>query len=337
MFTSCSSCQKQFVCGADDPASLCWCAKKPTLAVVKNDRTCLCETCLDNEIERVGVFTCFRLFVAYVGTNFCGFQEQANGRTVEGELKKALRALIGSDFKLDAAGRTDAGVHARGQVLSLTCTTRLLPRQLMLALSTKLALDLSVWRVDRMPHQFDARRQSVGKRYVYRIYQGFVADPFHRAVSYFVPQRLDVAAMQDAAQAFVGEHDFESFRASLCTAAHARRSVWHVSVRKIDAMIEIDIRGNAFCMNMVRIMAGTLVEVGKRKRDKASILHALAMHDRRHAGPTAPAHGLTLEEIYYPDDLSTSLLPSDARFPRYPVTHASWGFSPAEILYGEKP
>jgi tRNA pseudouridine38-40 synthase len=194
----------------------------------------------------------------------------------------------------------------------------------MLALAAKLPRDIAVWRVDQMPHHFDARRHSIGKRYVYRIYQGAVADPFYRTTTHFVRQRLESASMHDAAQLFVGEHDFTSFRSSHCTSHHARRYVWYVAVRSVGPIIEIDIRGNAFCMNMVRIMVGTLIEIGKRKRSRESICNALTSHDRKSAGPTAPAHGLTLEEVYYPDDLSSAHIPTNARFPRYPVTAESW-------------
>ncbi len=276
----------------------------------------------------------FRILVAYLGTNFCGFQVQDRVRTVEGELKQAFLSLFGQEVVFSAGGRTDAGVHARGQVVSVSLNTELSTRQLTLALRSKLPSDMSVWRVDRMPKAFDARRQSIGKRYVYRIYQGLVADPFSRDYCYFVRRPLDVDAMNEAASTFVGEHDFSSFRGSGCTAAHARRYIWHARASRENNIIDIDIRGNAFCMNMVRIMVGTLVEVGKGKLGTADIEKALNLHQRNLAGPTAPALGLTLEQIYYPDDLSDAGIPSSARFPRFPVTSISWQIDNSLIEYG---
>ncbi len=330
----CSQCSGEFACGANDPASRCWCFLLPPLPLIRVDKSCLCPSCFDKEARRQGTRRTLRLLISYLGTAFSGFQEQEHARTVEGELKRALTAITHQSVKLTIAGRTDAGVHGRGQVASLSLVTRLTPKQLMLALAAKLPHDMAVWRIDEVPENFDARRQSVGKRYVYRVFQGLVADPLFRSTTYFVRQDLDVAAMERAAALFVGEHDFSSFRASLCTAPHARRYIWHVGVFKNGPLIEIDIRGNAFCMNMVRIIAGTLVEVGRHKRTFASIQEALNVPDRRQAGPTAPAHGLTLEEIYYPDNLPHAQIPSDAQFPRFPVTPETWPFATSDITIG---
>lgn len=259
---------------------------------------------------------------------------QNNGRTVEDEFKKALLAITGVAPKITVAGRTDAGVHARGQVVSAEFITRMSSRQLTLALQTKLPPDMSVWRIDKMPLGFDARRQSIGKRYVYRISQGLVADPFNRRTSLHVREPLDLSLMQQAAQHFLGEHDFSSFRSSLCTASHARRYVWCVDINQTNSLIEVEIRGNAFCLNMVRIMVGTLIEVGKGKRRPQSIADALLTHDRKLAGITAKACGLTLEEVYYPDDCAHAKIPARANFPRYPVTKEHWRFERADISYG---
>lgn len=277
---------------------------------------------------------CFRLFISYVGSHFSGFQEQSNARTVGKDLRCALNAIAKEDIALKVAGRTDAGVHAKGQVVSFSTTKSLSPRQWLLALATKLPKDLSVWRVDQMPLGFDAQKHSVGKQYVYRIHQGMVPDPFLAETSLHVRTPLCLIAMNSAAAYFIGHHDFSAFRSSLCTADHARRYLWHVSVNKNHQLIEIDIRGNAFCMNMVRIIAGTLIEIGRKKRLPISIIDALAQGDRRCAGVTAKSHGLTLESVYYPDYLATAGIPAGAQFPRYPVTKDSWRFSSDEIVYG---
>lgn len=334
MKTTCFLCQASFECGATDPTNACWCSKKPLIAIAFDGVSCLCEACFDRRVQKVGSLSCFRLHISYVGTDFSGFQAQDNARTVEAELKKAIFAVTGQDVKVNVAGRTDAGVHARGQVVSIQLNTRLLPRQLTLALSANLPKDVSVWRIDQMPLGFDARRQSVGKRYVYRISQGLVADPFLAKNALHVRESLDVDAMATAAKYFEGEHDFSSFRGSLCNAAHAVRFIWQVGVKKLDSLIEIDVRGNAFCLNMVRIMVGTLIEVGKKKRVPEDVMRALLGKDRRLAGVTAKAHGLTLERVYYPDDLASADIPATATFPRFPVSDRSWGYRADEICYG---
>jgi|SRR5579871_373911 len=318
MKAKCALCKKAFDCGANLwPSARCWCESKATITIKDQSKSCLCESCFDNALA-ADRRLCFRLYVSYVGSNFSGFQQQANARTVGGELALALKSLFKNDFTMQVAGRTDAGVHARGQIVSLECESQLSARQLTLALAAKLPKDMSVWRIEEMPLGFNARTQSIGKRYVYRIHQGLTADPFTSAYSLHQKTPLDVVAMDRAAQSFVGEHDFESFRSSFCVSAHARRYLWHVRVNKSEPLIEIDVRGNAFCMHMVRIMVGTLIEVGRKKRDANDIARALAGQDRKLAGPTAKAYGLTLEQVYYQDDLSTAGIPTDARFPRYP-------------------
>lgn len=283
---------------------------------------------------QVKKLSCFRLWLAYDGSNFSGFQEQENARTVQGELKKAFFAITNENINITAAGRTDAGVHAKAQAVSVEFATKLNNKQLTLALASKLPDDVSVWRVDSMPLGFNARHQSTGKQYVYRIYQGLVADPFMKKQTLFIRRELDILAMNAAAKYFIGEHDFSSFRQSSCSAKHAIRYIWHVAVEKKGSLIEIDIRGNAFCLNMVRIIAGTLIEVGQHRRKADSIEKALMVGDRRLAGVTAKAHGLSFEKVYYPDDLKQAAIPIDAKFPRYPVRKQDWGYEPHEIIYG---
>lgn len=279
---------------------------------------------------------CFRLFIAYVGDGFSGFQEQKNARTVEGELKHALAKITKNPFKINTAGRTDAGVHAFGQVVSLEYETKLSIRQLTLALASLLPKDLAVWRIDEMPLGFDARRHSIGKLYVYRIHQGLVADPFWHNRALHIRQKLDVTSMDQAAQFFVGEHDFSSFRGSLCTAIHARRCIWHMKVLERGPLVTVEVRGNAFCLNMVRIMVGTLIEVGRGKRKPESVKAALLGRDRNLAGITAKALGLNLERVFYPDEINDANLPEHVSFPRYPITKESWPFLEHEIVYGAR-
>ncbi len=282
----------------------------------------------------MGELTHLRFFLSYKGTAFSGFQAQDNARTVEGEFVKALSSIVQQKISIQAAGRTDAGVHARGQVISSSLFTRLSLRQLSLALAARLPSDMAVWRIDRMPDVFDARRQSIGKQYIYRISQSLVVDPFIADQVWHVRQPLNFEAMSESASHFVGEHDFESFRSTLCGAPHAVRYLWHLSLKKADDIIEIDVRGNAFCLNMVRIIVGTLVEVGLGRIDPSNIKEIFLAKDRTRAGRTAKAQGLCFNKVYYPDDLNESLIPVGASFPRYPVTMESWPFDMSSIERG---
>ncbi|MEI6805106.1 MAG: tRNA pseudouridine(38-40) synthase TruA [Myxococcaceae bacterium] len=263
----------------------------------------------------------WRLWLSYLGTDFAGFQKQPGLKTVESAVQDAIEQLTGQKPVLTAAGRTDAGVHARGQVISCSFESRFDSRTLPLGLSHVTGPDICVYRADEMPVNFDAKRQSVGKRYIYRINRQGSLHPFNRLFAWDVRQNLNLKAMQEAADYLVGEHDFESFRSVHCVAAHARRYVWMI---RITPELHIDIRGNAFCHNMVRIIVGTLVDVGLGKLKPADIQTILEKRDRTEAGRTAPAHGLSLEEVYYPDSLEHAEIPAGAIFPRYPVTQESW-------------
>ncbi len=276
----------------------------------------------------------FRLWLAYDGSAYHGWQFQPGQPTIEDVLARALEKVVGHEVSLRVAGRTDSGVHAAGQVVSVCLRSRLDQRQLVLALASQLPSDIVLWRADRMPDGFDARTQSVGKQYLYTIAQGLSSNPFTGRYMWHVRKTLNVEAMHEAAQHLVGELDFESFRSANCSAAHARRYIWQINVTKQERRIEIDIRGNAFCHNMVRIMVGTLVEVGKGKLAPQDVASILAAKDRRLAGQTAKAHGLSLAQVYYPDDLSSAHIPIDAQFPRFPVTESAWPFKQHDIIYG---
>lgn len=266
----------------------------------------------------------WRLVIAYHGRRFVGFQAQEGGRSVQGELERALSALAGEPVRVRGAGRTDAGVHARGQVVSTRFASRVPTGKMVLAAASQLDDDLSVVRADEMFDAFDARRHSIAKRYIYRVHTQAWRDPFGGSTSWHVRQRLDVDAMREAAGAFVGELDFESFRSQHCDAAHARRYLWKSEVRLEQGQVVYEVRGNAFCRHMVRCLAGTLVDVGRGRFTPADMPRLLAARDRTQAGITAPAHGLTMEEVYFPDAIAHAGIPEGASFPGWPVTPESW-------------
>lgn len=266
----------------------------------------------------------WRFVLAYDGTAFMGWQRQAGARTVQAVLDAALSALAGAPVQCRAAGRTDAGVHARGQVVSAAFSSRVPPEKMVLALGSQLPDDVGVLRAEVMPEGFDAKACSVGKRYVYRVHNAPWNDPFRAHTSWHLRQPLDVDAMARAAPFFIGEQDFESFRSQHCDAAHARRYVWRSTVTAAEHLISFEIRGNAFCRHMVRCLAGTLVDVGRGRFSPDDIPRLLAVRDRTQSGVTAPPQGLTLEEVYYPDALAHAAIPVDARFPGFPVTKDDW-------------
>lgn len=276
----------------------------------------------------------FRAWVSYDGTDFCGFQDQAGKPSIQSALNAAVAHICQSPFKIQGAGRTDAGVHARAQAISIEMQTDLNTEKLVLALSHTLPKAIRISRVDEFPGPFDPKRTAVGKRYVYRVWNGLASDPFRDRFSWHLRRKLNVSTMAEAAKGLIGDLDYESFRSSKCSAAHARRTIWAVNVTKQGNSIEIDVRGNAFCHNMVRIISGTLIEVGIGKKKPEDIPALITARDRTKAGLTAPAKGLTLEEIYYPDNLDDAEIPSDANFPRYPVTEQSWPFKKNEVAIG---
>jgi tRNA pseudouridine38-40 synthase len=266
----------------------------------------------------------WRFVVAYQGRRFKGWQAQDGERTVQGVLAAALSQIANEPVTVRAAGRTDAGVHARGQVVSARFSSRIPPHKMILASGSVLPDDVAIVRAEQMPEGFDAKRYSTGKRYCYRVHNRAWNDPFRTRTSWHVKQELDVDAMRTAAALFVGEHDFESFRAASCEAAHARRYIWRSSIDVDDGLLTYEVRGNAFCRYMVRTLAGTLVDVGKGRFTPDDVTRMILARDRRSAGMTAPALGLTLEEVYYPDALAHADIPADARFPGYPVTDEDW-------------
>jgi tRNA pseudouridine38-40 synthase len=244
-----------------------------------------------------------RLVVEYDGTEFVGWQVQSAGRSVQGELESSLAALAEQAIRIHGAGRTDAGVHARGQVAHLDWKGRLRPAELRRALNARLGSDLSVVDARVVPDGFDARRDAVSKCYVYRILNRQSPSPLRRNATWHIRRRLDLEAMQRAAEHLVGERDFEALRGapggpppSQCT----WRTLDELDVRREGDECRIRARSRSFLRYMVRNLVGTLVEVGSGRLDPDQIPAILASRDRSRAGPTAPAQGLCLEWIEYP-------------------------------------
>ncbi|MBQ6442179.1 MAG: tRNA pseudouridine(38-40) synthase TruA [Lachnospiraceae bacterium] len=239
------------------------------------------------------------LIVAYDGTEYCGWQIQPNGVTIEAVLNRELTRLLGEEIKVIGASRTDAGVHAMGNVCVFDTDTRIPPEKISYALNQSLPEDIVVQQSKEVAADFHPRKCESRKTYEYRILNRAMRDPNCRRNTYFYHWELDTDAMQEAASYLVGEHDFQSFCSPATEAETTVRTIYALTVEKEGDLITIRITGNGFLYNMVRIIAGTLLEVGNGKRKPEEIAEILEKKDRSATGPTAPACGLTLMEIAF--------------------------------------
>jgi tRNA pseudouridine38-40 synthase len=240
-----------------------------------------------------------RLVVEYDGSSLHGWQRQANAPTVQQHLEEALAKLLVHDVTLTGASRTDAGVHARGQVASFR-TERTIPLHgIRRGLNSLLPASIAVRDAAEVAEDFHPRFSATGKHYRYTILARPERSPRWRDRAWHHPEPLAIEPMQQAASALLGEHDFSAFRATGCTAKTTMRRVDSIGVTHSGELIELDVRGNAFLRQMVRIIVGTLVEVGQGRRPVAQVAEILASKDRTQAGVTAPPQGLELVEVHY--------------------------------------
>ncbi len=241
-----------------------------------------------------------KLVLEYDGTRYVGWQVQPNGPSVQAEVERALATLHKAPRRVTAAGRTDAGVHARGQVVSFREERPLPLKAYVQGMNALLPPDVAVREATLEPDGFDARRSARGKRYRYVIENLHTRAPLGRLQAWQLFHRLDLERMRSAAVHLVGRHDFAAFQASDCAAEHAVREVRRLEVLgEPGGRIEVVIEATAFVKHMVRNIVGTLVEVGQGKRTPASIVPLLEGRDRTRAGRTAPPQGLFLEEVFY--------------------------------------
>lgn len=240
-----------------------------------------------------------KLIIEYDGTNYAGWQVQPNGLAVQQVLEEALARMLGAPARLHSSGRTDAGVHARGMVAAFRTDLELPLSAFSDGLNTLLPPDVAVKDASEAPPEFNPRYDALGKHYRYTIYNGQRRSPLVRFHAWHLRRKLDIEAMREAAGHFVGEHDFASFRTTGCAARTTVRRIYSMDIVQSCDSIHIDVRGSGFLRNMVRIMAGTLVEVGLGKRAPDAIVAILAGDEGACAGATAPAHGLCLMEVVY--------------------------------------
>ncbi|MDH5543108.1 MAG: tRNA pseudouridine(38-40) synthase TruA [Nitrospinota bacterium] len=244
-----------------------------------------------------------KMIVEYDGTEYSGWQTQEDktgGPTLQQVLERCLSRLAVKNVRINCAGRTDAGVHALGQVFNVIAAFRYDNNRLLHSLNSMLPRDIAIKSIEEMENGFHPRRDALWKRYRYQIYTNPVPSPHLARTSWWMPVSMDVALMNEAAKKIVGEHNFRSFMARGSTAKSFVRSVISCNLsRSENGMITLEIVGEGFLKYMVRIIAGTLVEVGRgrfRVEDMEKIIEA---RDRRKAGPTAPPRGLFLVEVGY--------------------------------------
>lgn len=239
------------------------------------------------------------LMVAYDGTNYCGWQVQNNGDTIEGVLNRELSSLFGEAIQVIGASRTDSGVHAMGNVAVFDTNTRMPAEKISYALNGRLPEDIRIQRSLRVSDDFHPRKTTCTKIYEYRILNREFELPQLRLNSYFFRRKLDVEKMKAACPFFCGEHDFKSFCSIHTQAETTIRTIYRLEIEQEGELILLRIMGSGFLYNMVRIIAGTLIQVGLGVYEPEAIASMLEAKDRQAAGPTAPARGLTLLGMDY--------------------------------------
>lgn len=237
--------------------------------------------------------------IAYDGTAYQGWQRQANGPTIQAAIENAFVPLLGVTPTVTGAGRTDAGVHALGQVASVQLESAVPADAIRRALNVRLATDIRILSVEDAAPEFHARFDAIGKTYRYRLVTSEVAMPFDRAYIWHLPGRLDVPAMREAAAHLVGQHDFAAFQSAHSSVTDTVRTLTRVDLQSTGDGLILEVHGDGFLRHMVRAIMGTLVDVGAGRRMAASVPMLIRSRDRGQAGDTAPAAGLTLVAVDY--------------------------------------
>ncbi|MEH7376890.1 MULTISPECIES: tRNA pseudouridine(38-40) synthase TruA [Bacillaceae] len=242
----------------------------------------------------------YKCIISYDGSGFSGYQVQPNKRTVQSVLEAVLSKMHkGDTVKVVGSGRTDAGVHAKGQVIHFDSPLLIPADKWEKALNSMLPEDISVLKVVPVTESFHARFDAKGKEYRYVLHLSQKRDPFQRKFAYQYPYRLNLQAMEQASKLVLGTHDFTSFCAAKTEVVDKVRTIESIDFTRMDELLTIRFVGNGFLYNMVRILVGTLLEVGSGERSPEDIPIILAHKDRRLSGKTAPGHGLYLWEVFY--------------------------------------
>ncbi len=240
----------------------------------------------------------FKITVQYDGSKYCGWQKQPNSLGIQGNLENAIYEITRERSSINGSGRTDAGVHALGQVANFRTSTTIPPKSLPKALNAKLPKDISVVSCEEVDYEFHSRFNAKKKTYRYMIYNNEYRNPIYKDTSYQVKYELDIDKIKTEAKSLIGTHDFKGFMSSGSEIKDTVRTIYNIDINTIDGMIIIEVEGNGFLYNMVRIIVGTLVDIG-RGRINISMSEIIDSKDRSKCGHTAPAHGLFLKKVDY--------------------------------------
>lgn len=243
-----------------------------------------------------------KMVLEYDGSRYYGWQrlgDDSNNNTIQGKLEEVLSHMTGEETAVNGSGRTDAGVHALGQVANFHTDSEMSCDEIRVYLTSYLPKDIGVRSVDEVPERFHSRLTATAKTYLYRIAKPECPSVFDRKYTWQFPEALNLEDMKKAAAYLVGRHDFKGFSSVKKTKKSTVREIYSIEITELDREIQIHIRGNGFLYNMVRIISGTLVDVGRGWRTPESVLDVLASADRSDAGITAPPQGLFLESVEY--------------------------------------
>ena len=240
-----------------------------------------------------------KLTIEYDGKKFGGWQKQPTKLNIQGEIEQAIKEITGEEIELTASGRTDSGVHSLGQVANFKINSSIETQKIPFAINSKLKKSIVIKKAEEVEESFHARYNCKGKKYKYVINNSVQGTAIYRGLECHIPQKLDIEKMQEAIKHFEGEHDFKGFRASGTSSKSSVRTIYKAEVFQDGERIIIELTGNGFMYNMVRIISGTIVDVGLGKIEPNEIPEIIKSGDRSKAGKTLPAHGLYLVEVYY--------------------------------------
>ena len=239
-----------------------------------------------------------KLTVQYNGKRYCGWQKQNDSLGIQGNIEQAIKEITNENVKIIGSGRTDAGVHALGQVANFNTNTNIPIENIPNALNSKLPKDISIIKAEEVNEEFHARYCAKGKRYRYIICNSEYRNPIYSDTSYFVKYDLDLDKIKKEAKYLIGTHDFKGFMSSGSSVKDTIRTIYDIDISQQEDMIIVEIEGNGFLYNMVRIIVGTLVDIGRGRID-TSMSTIIESRVRSMAGHTAPAHGLFLKKVDY--------------------------------------
>jgi len=240
-----------------------------------------------------------KLIIEYDGKKFGGWQKQPTNLNIQGEIEQAIKGITGEEVELIASGRTDAGVHSFGQTANFKTNSTIEVDKIPYAINSKLKKSIVIKSAEEVEENFHSRYNCKGKKYRYIINNSSQGTAIYRGLECHIPQKLDIEKMQEAIKHFEGEHDFKGFKASGTSSKSSVRTIYKAEVKQEGERIIIELTGNGFMYNMVRIISGTIVEVGLGKIKPEEIPEIIKSGERNKAGKTLPAHGLYLMEVYY--------------------------------------